>query len=89
MEWLKSELERQGITQKTLGEAVGLSEVQMSKLMAGDRRLLASEAASIWRYLGYTLPDDEASEVDKRILQLLSRMTDEEKIALERLLCRS
>lgn len=88
MEWLKSEIEKRGVTQKEVGAIAGLSEVQMSKVMKGSRKLSATEAAAIWRHFGYVLPDDEASDVDMRILQLLSRLSEDEKTALEHLLKR-
>lgn len=88
MEWLKNEMVRRGISQKDIGAAAGLTEVQMSKVMSGNRKLTADEAAAIWRHLGYVLPDDAATDVDMRILQILSHLSEEEKIALERLLKR-
>ncbi|MFG6081570.1 helix-turn-helix domain-containing protein [Paracoccus litorisediminis] len=88
MTWLKEEMESRGLTQRDVGAAAGLSEVQMSKVMSGNRKLSADEASAIWRYLGYTLPDEEASAVDMRILRQLTRLTDDEKIALEHLLKR-
>lgn len=88
MTWLKSEIEKRGLSQRDVGAAAGLSEVQMSKVMNGGRKLSADEAAAIWRHFGYVLPDDDASPVDIRILQLLSRLTEDEKIALEHILKR-
>lgn len=83
VEWLKSEIDRRNLSQRDVGEAVGLSDAQMSKVMAGSRKLSAAEADAIRRFLGYTLPDDEATELDNRLLRALSRMTDGEKAALE------
>lgn len=86
MDWLKREMIKRGVSQKSVGEAAGLSEVQMSKVMAGARKLSADEAAAIWRSFGYTLPDDDASDADVRILQKLSLLSEDEKTALEVLL---
>lgn len=88
MEWLKAEMDRRGVSQKDVGAAAGLTEVQMSKVMKGNRKLTADEASAIWRYLGYVLPDEGSSDVDKRILSLLTHLSEDEKIALERLLKR-
>lgn len=88
MNWLKDELTRRGMSQKDVGAAAGLTEVQMSKVMNGNRKLSADEAAAIWRHLGYSLPDDAATDVDMRILRLLTHLSEDEKIALERLLNR-
>lgn len=83
MEWLKSEMDRRGLTQREVGEAIGMSDAQMSKVMSGFRQLKSHEADAIRRFLGYTLPDDEASELEIRLLRAMSKMTDEEKAALE------
>lgn len=88
MDWLRSEMDRQGLSQKDVGAAAGLSDVQMSKVMNGKRKLTADEAAAIWRKLGYALPGDGATDVDMRILQLLTRLSEDEKIGLESLLKR-
>ena len=83
MEWLKNEMERRGLTQREVGEAVGLTDGQMSKVMSGLRQLKSTEADAIRRFLGYTLPDDEASELEIRLLRAMSKMSDDEKAALE------
>jgi len=83
MEWLKNEMARRGLTQREVGEAIGMSDAQMSKVMSGFRQLKSTEADAIRRYLGYTLPDDEASELEIRLLRAMSKMTDTEKAALE------
>lgn len=88
MEWLRKEMALRGVSQKDIGIAAGLSEGQISKVMNGTRRLTADEAAAIWRHLGYAMPDEDATDVDLRILQLLTRLTEDEKIALEQLLKR-
>ncbi|QBX34613.1 helix-turn-helix transcriptional regulator [Paracoccus liaowanqingii] len=88
MEWLKAEIVRRGVTQKDVGAAAGLTDVQMSKVLSGNRKLSAEEASAIWRHFGYVLPDDEATDTDMRILQHLARLSDDEKTALERLLKR-
>lgn len=88
MEWLKDEMARRQVTQKDVGIAAGLNDSQMSKVLSGVRKLSADEAAAIWRFLGYTLPDDESSDIDRRILQQLTRLNDDEKSALMHLLKR-
>lgn len=83
VEWLKSEMSKRNLTQRDVGEAVGLSDAQMSKVLNGLRKLSSEEADRIRRFLGYALPDDEATELDIRLLHALSQMTDAEKAALE------
>lgn len=83
VEWLKSEMVKKNLTQRDVGEAVGLTDAQMSKVLSGYRKLSSDEADRIRRYLGYALPDDEATELDIRLLHALSQMNDAEKAALE------
>lgn len=83
MEWLKYEMQARGLKARHIAEAIGLNDGQMSLVLSGKRKLSAMEADNIRRYLGYTLPDDEASELDRRLLRSLSRMSEERKRALE------
>lgn len=83
VEWLKSEIDRRNLSQRDVGEAVGLSDAQMSKVLAGNRKLSSDEADAIRRFFGYTLPDDEATALDNRLLRALSQMSESEKTALE------
>lgn len=86
MEWLKAEMKARGLTQRDVGDAIGLDDAKMSRVLSGDRKLSATEADNIRRFLGFTLPDDEASELDRRILRVLSQMSERQKEALETLL---
>lgn len=86
MEWLKNEMKARNLKARHIGEAIGLNDGQMSLVLSGKRKLSAKEADDIRRFLGYTLPDDEASELDRRILRALSRMPELQKRALELLL---
>lgn len=83
MEWLKSEMQARGLKARHIGEAIGLNDGQMSLVLNGKRKLSSLEADNIRRFLGYTLPDDEASELDRRLLRSLSRMSEDRKRALE------
>lgn len=83
MEWLKSEMQARGLKARQIGEAIGLNDGQMSLVLSGKRKLSSQEADNIRRFLGYTLPDDEASELDRRLLRSLSRMSEDRKRALE------
>lgn len=86
MEWLKSEMQARGLKGRHVGEAIGLTDGQMSLVLSGRRKLSAKEADDIRRFLGYTVPDDTASDLDRRLLRILSQMDDDRKRALEMLL---
>lgn len=83
VEWLKTEMAKRKLSQRDVAEAVGLTDAQMSKVLSGSRKLSSEEADSIRRFFGYALPDDEASDLDIRLLRALSQMTEAEKAALE------
>lgn len=80
--WLRQELLLRGIRQAELAQAVGMTEGQLSKVMRGSRRLLASEADAIRRHLGYT-PPEEMSQHERGFLALLDRMTENQKRLLD------
>ena len=86
MEWLKAEMAARGLKNRDIGNAIGLDDGQISRVLSGGRKLSATEADKIRRFLGYTLPDDEANELDRRLLRHLSRMPESSKAALELLL---
>lgn len=72
--WITEQLEERGLTQRELGEAIGLSEVQVSKVLRGGRKLSADEADAIRRFFGYRLPDDPILSDADRIHDYLSRL---------------
>ena len=63
MNWIRDQLESRHISQATLAEAVGLTAVQMNKVLSGYRVLQSTEADAIRRYFGYDLPEDVAQPV--------------------------
>ena len=66
MEWINQQLEARGMNRRMLADAIGLTEVQLSKVMGGSRRLTADEADAIRRFFGYRLPDDPpVTDLDK------------------------
>jgi len=58
MQWIDEQLKERGMNRRQLAEAIGFTESQMSKTMAGTRQLSAQEADAIRRLFGYRLPDD-------------------------------
>lgn len=72
--WISEQLEERGITQRELGEAIGLSEVQVSKVLRGGRKLSADEADAIRHFFGYRLPDDPIQSDADRIHDYLARL---------------
>ncbi|WP_349380798.1 helix-turn-helix transcriptional regulator [Paracoccus sp. (in: a-proteobacteria)] len=83
MEWLKEQLEQRGLTQAAAGDAIGLSESKMSKVMNGSRKLSADEADGLRRFLGYYLPDDPRDAPEVRIMNHLSKLQSDQKRAVE------
>lgn len=49
---VRTERERKGLTQREVGEALGLGRVQISNIEAGRRHLKAQEAAVLARLFG-------------------------------------
>lgn len=83
LDWIAEQLGARGVTQKELGDAIGLSEVQVSKVMHGHRRLTATEADAIRRFFGYPMPDDLLPGRPERIvLDGLSVLDEAQKRAL-------
>lgn len=83
MKWISEQMKARGVTQKQVGEAIGLSEVQMSKIMNGHRKLTADEADGIRRFFGYPMPDDlMAGKPERTVLDGLSVLDDAQKRAL-------
>lgn len=58
MEWIRQQLESEGISQHELAGAVGLTSVQMNKILTGYRQLKSTEADKIRRFFGLRLPED-------------------------------
>lgn len=83
IEWLKNEMKNRGIPAKDIAQAIGLDDAQMSRALNGGRKLSATEADNIRRYLGYLLPEDAETEEDARLLRILMQMSPERKKALE------
>jgi transcriptional regulator with XRE-family HTH domain len=82
MEWVKHQLEARGIGQGELAKAIGMTEVQMSKIMGGTRRVTAVEADAIRHFFGYSLPDDPQEPIDAKISECIAKLRDEQKLAL-------
>lgn len=60
--WLRRELEARDISQATLAENIGLTSVQVNKVLTGYRALQSSEADKIRRYFGYRIPEEPPVE---------------------------
>lgn len=58
MDWFKTQLDMNGLTQRAVADALGISEQKMSHIFTGRRQIKADEADKIRRLLGYTLPED-------------------------------
>lgn len=82
MEWIDEQLRRKGLCRRELADAVGLTEVQMSKVMNGHRRLSADEADAIRRFFGFRLPDDPPGSDLDLIQDHLSRLGVQQRRAV-------
>ncbi|MFU0504161.1 LexA family transcriptional regulator [Pseudaminobacter sp. NGMCC 1.201702] len=56
--WLQTHMARKEVTQADLGDAIGLSQDKISKIIRGKRDLSAGEAAEIAKYLGVPMPGE-------------------------------
>ena len=74
LQWIDQQLKIRGMNRRELADRVGLTEVQMSKVMNGTRKLSADEADDIRRAFGYRLPDDPAQSDIDRIHDQLMRL---------------
>lgn len=63
MEWIRLQLALAGETQADLGDAIGLTSVQVNKILCGIRSLKAAEADRIRKHFGYELPEDRPSAI--------------------------
>lgn len=63
VEWIRDQLLARDLSQADLGEAIGLTSVQVNKILTGYRRLKADEADKIRRFFGYTLPEDRPATI--------------------------
>ena len=51
LDWIRQELEKRSLSQADLGDEIGLTSVQINKVLTGYRALKASEADRIRRFL--------------------------------------
>jgi transcriptional regulator with XRE-family HTH domain len=63
LNWIRQQLESKGVSQAELGSAIGLTSVQVNKILTGYRRLTSEEADNIRRFFGYRLPEDYLSPI--------------------------
>lgn len=61
--WIRQQLAIAGKTQGDLGDAIGLTSVQINKVLQGTRQLKADEADRIRRFFGYSLPEERPSTI--------------------------
>ena len=78
--WLKAEIDRRGILQRELAEAMGISESTLSKIFgSGDkpRKITGNEAMKALRFLGYPVPAPGAEERPLDIIVRYAAKLDE------------
>ena len=61
--WIREQLAIAGKTQGDLGLAIGLTSVQVNKVLQGTRNLKAGEADRIRHFFGYALPEERPSTI--------------------------
>jgi transcriptional regulator with XRE-family HTH domain len=59
--WIREQLAIAGKTQADLGDAIGLTSVQVNKILQGNRSLKSFEADKIRRFFGFSLPEERPS----------------------------
>lgn len=63
MEWIRQQLDAKGVSQGELGAAIGLTSVQVNKILTGYRRLESTEADKIRKFFGYRLPEEPSEPI--------------------------
>lgn len=63
LNWIREQLAIAGKTQSDLGNAIGLTGVQINKVLQGGRALKSQEADSIRRFFGFDLPEERPSTI--------------------------
>lgn len=61
--WIRQQLAIAGKTQADLGNAIGLTSVQVNKILTGNRLLKSHEADRIRRFFGYELPEERPASI--------------------------
>lgn len=61
--WIRQQLALAGKTQGDLGDAIGLTSVQINKILKGGRQLKADEADRIRKFFGFTLPEERPTTI--------------------------
>lgn len=81
-EWIKNELDARGQTQRELGDAIGLSESQMSKLMHSRRKMTAQELLKTLQFFGYPVAVEDNDNPVARVVRMLSAFERDEQEAV-------
>lgn len=58
LNWIRDQLSNRRITQSELAAGIGLTPIQLNKVLTGYRVLQSVEADNIRRFFGYRLPED-------------------------------
>ena len=58
MEWLKTQMEIRGLTQRDVAAIAGMTDQMFTTIVKGRRSLQLEEADRIRRHFGYLLPED-------------------------------
>ena len=86
IEWIRAQLDLAGKSQKELGDHLGLTESQMSKIMSSGRKITASEADDVRRFFGYHVPGDPVKTDAARIQEAAPRLDARQARSLARYL---
>jgi transcriptional regulator with XRE-family HTH domain len=81
-EWIKAELKARELTQKELADAIGISDVQMSKSLRGKRKITAPELIGVLQFLGYPVALNEVDAPVARIVRTLASFDEAEQQAV-------
>lgn len=80
--WIDKQLAMRHMNRRELADKVGMTEVQVSKVMNGFRKLSLREADSIRRTFGYRLPEDPIQSDTDQIQEYLTRLNTAQRRSL-------
>lgn len=63
MDWLRTQMEIRGLTQRELASTIGITEQMFTNVVAGRRQFKAAEVDAIRREFGYRLPEDPSPTI--------------------------
>lgn len=83
LDWVDQQLKARGLPRRALAEVIpGMTEVKLSLIWSGKRRLTSDEADAIRRFFGYRLPDDPPTTWEHELHDVMSRLREDQRRAV-------